>query len=726
MISVFLDESGNFEYKGYKLKFIGGLIYTGEDLKEERNRLENFFKKTCEKLNIVYPRGMHTTESNEIINKYLRDNLLNYIFNNGKYHFTYMIWGSSRKNYINNNSNIVEDEVASNLYDNMIANLVQNILFYNPYLSDKKYYLNIATRVAFVLKSDKLKIEEYNRLGYIYTFDSHGNYIYFLNDNKSIKAAISSNIIANRINKDIDTIELKVEKCNYKNSKRDEKLPTTPFLYAADIACNIIKQKIVELSDPNNSFDGLKEKIKNLKRRDLYIHETVKELESSSGNKAFAWAYDDIEGLWQDLNLAIYREDFLLALDYLYDIKTDKSAFSKFYYEFWQNKILHDIYSIFNKDELNLYITKIETYCLNKDRAKYEKGLFIAEHIKNLISSSNIKNKNYYTFKLNDILLRGFNHRGDTLNGHECAEICKNNRDYVSTDEYISFLIRSLQVYVNEFNYGKCIETSNEIELYLDILKSSEEEIARCLNKKATGNIQRGKVLSSIGQFYGFKKNKEKALDYFKRALSEFKGSDINTRTTISYILHLAIDNNDYQLYKEYSKHFWKSSTLEDIFQEIVDNRDRFGLYVYLKAINTFYMDNLSCKLWEKILRFDYKNNGFEQVHPWELIYKYMAIISLKKGYIRESENNILRIDKIENIAETIKLININSKIQYYKLYSDLNNINVEDKINKQLKNMAEILDKYPNIKDVFRPIIIDSNTVNVDKLYSIFTFMYR
>ena len=258
MISVFLDESGNFEYKGYKLKFIGGLIYTGEDLKEERNRLENFFKKICEKLNIEYPSGIHTTESNENINKYLRDSFIDYINKNGKYYFTYMICGSNRKSYINNNSNIVEEEVASNLYDNMIANLVQNILFYNPYLRDKKYYLNIATRVAFVPSSDKLRIKEYDNLGYIYKFDSKGNYIYFLNDNKSIKAAISSNIIANRISKDIDTIKLKVEKCNYTSNKKDKELSTTPFLYAADIVCNIIKHKIAYLSDPNNRFYSLK------------------------------------------------------------------------------------------------------------------------------------------------------------------------------------------------------------------------------------------------------------------------------------------------------------------------------------------------------------------------------------------------------------------------------------------------------------------------------------
>ena len=50
--------------KNNKMKFIGGLIYTGEDLEEERIRLEEFFKKLCIKLSISYPndRNMQRKE----------------------------------------------------------------------------------------------------------------------------------------------------------------------------------------------------------------------------------------------------------------------------------------------------------------------------------------------------------------------------------------------------------------------------------------------------------------------------------------------------------------------------------------------------------------------------------------------------------------------------------------------------------------------------------------
>jgi len=523
-----------------------------------------------------------------------------------------------------------------------------------------------------------------------------------------------------------------VGKANYYKSDRDRRMPTTPLLYAADIACDIIKHTIAEVSDPNNNYINLKGKLTNINKRDLYIYETVRELESISGNKAFAWAYDDIEGLWADLNLAVYRRDLLTALDCLYEIKVNSSNFSKFYYDFWCREIMNNLNSIFSPDELNLYISKIETYCLQKDKSKYEKGLFIAEEIERILMPLNIRNKGYYIFKLKDILLRGFNHRGDTLNGHRCIEICRENRDYADTQEYVNFLNRSLQTYANEFNYDKCIETAKDIECYLDILKETEKEISECLGKKLKGNIQRGKLLSSLGQFYSFKKDMEKALSYFTRALDEFEGSDIDIETTTSYILHLAIDYKDYDLYCKYASKYWKYFgvenvyDLEGIFEKIIEKRNRFSLYLYLKGIDAFYVKSMKNKLWNRILEYDYTGNGFEMVHPWELIYKYMAIISLKLNLANIAENRISRIDDVADLGETIRLININSRIEYYILDSQINNRFHKDKIDKLLENMIDILNKYPNIKDVFKPIISKEGKVSIDGIKEIFTYMYR
>lgn len=733
MLSIFLDESGDFEDSAYNVKFIGGLIYTGDDLEEESKRLEDYLKTRCSKLNINYPQGIHTTEQNNApesvkIKEIIKDSLVSYIRSNGKYNFVYLIKGKNTKSYINNTSNIVEERNASNLYDNMIANLIQNFLFYNPYLKDEKYKLNIATRIAAVPKENKSKIEEYESLGYEGRLSKANNkYIFHLNSNTGIKSAISSKIIENRMDKDIQTIDLQVETINYKKYSHQKRKPTTPFLYAADIACDIIKTTIANVSDSKNKYRNTGNKLKNIRQSDFYITETISELEKISGNNAFAWAYDDIEGLWGDLNLAIYRKDLLSALEYLYEIKTSNSPFAEFYYNFWCKDLIEDMKTIFNEDELELYLSKIEAYSLNKDKAKYEKGLFIAKYINKFLSSLNIRHKDKYIFKLNDILLRGYNHRGDTINGYKCIEICRQRKDQIDTLEYIEFMTRELQVYVNEFNYDKCIEKAEEIQLYLSIYKDMEEKIANELDKKPVGNIRIGKILSSLGQFYSFKNEKALALENFEQALIEFEGSDIDIETTKSYIMHLAIAQKDYELFIKYANELWKDKELELIFEDIVESKSRFKLFVYLKAINAFYLTDLGSQLWNKILTTDYNKAGFEIVHPWELIYKYMAIISLKKGFEREGQNRIEKIDEVFEKAETIKLINMYSRIEYFTLESQLDekkNKDNDKKIQIQKKDMINLLDKYPKIREVFEPAISD-NEINLETIKDIFSYMY-
>jgi len=265
-------------------------------------------------------------------------------------------------------------------------------------------------------------------------------------------------------------------------------------------------------------------------------------------------------------------------------------------------------------------------------------------------------------------------------------------------------------------------------------LKENEKEIAACLNKKITGNTQRGKIYSSLGQFYGFEGEKDEALKYFSKALDEFKYSriDKNRETTLSYLLHLAVEQRDFELFEKYMKELWNSSDLEEIFKKITDNKSnkrRYQLYLYLKALDTFYIESVSEKLLNNIVDFDYKGSDFEQVHPWELIYKYLAIICLKKQSRNKAQNMINKIDeidKIKGIGGTIKLININSKIEYLQLDSKLNKSQNQGEIDKLLSKMERVLTKYTNINKVFGSVRSENGKLQLDKLNTVFTYMYR
>lgn len=526
----------------------------------------------CKKLNINYPKDIHSTDlkygKDLRIKENLKNELIKYMADNGNYHFIYIIKGNHKRGLYTKLSNIIDDDNASNLYDNMLANLVQNTLFYNPYLEEKDYSLKIASRIAYIDKNDKKRIREYEeKLGYHYSLSKkEKGYIFYLNNNVNIKSIIPSKMIENRIKKNINIHELNVKTINYEKSERQKSEPNTPFLYVADLACDIIKTTIVEVSDKNNHYLNTKEKILNMKRQDFYIEESQKKLSSLCKNKIFIWAYDDIEELWNELNLSVYKKDFLSSINNLYSIQNSDSPFRNYYNKFWCPALDENINSLFDEKELDLYLGKLETYIFVKDKAEYERGLFIGKVIYKLLRKSKFKNKEKYLFRLNVVLLRGYNHRGDTLKGHRCLEECEKRKDSVSALEYIEFVNRKLEVYVNEFNFEKCIEKGEYIKESLDIYKDFEGELGELLDKKPGANILRGKVLSSLGQFYSFNKEKDKAIEYFKEALEELKESKRDVNTTLSYILHLAVDTKDFELYGRYSRELWGEHELEAIF----------------------------------------------------------------------------------------------------------------------------------------------------------------
>ena len=743
MITLCIDESGNFEDKGSDIKFIGGLIYNGEDVKEEEKRLDALFKRACIELNIKYPQQIHTTVLKDCdlaqkrIKEKLRDELIDYINKSGKYNFVFLIKGENGRTYNCGMSNLTDENFASNLYDNMVANLAQNVLFYNPYLPEERFYLIIASRISYVNKNDVLRIMQYKELGYSSKEDKDGNLIFFLNNSPSVKAAISSKIIENNINKNIDIKKIEVKKIDYENK-------TDAFLYAADIACNIIKTQILkELkrnsgrnSSRNRNFNTI---YSNGQNSDFSIAECCNSLNRLSGTKVFAWAYDDIENLWKELNLSIYKGDFLLAIDNLYEIYNCNSPFQDFYKTYWCSGLENNIKSIFREEEMGLYLSKIESLCFAKEKSYYEKGLFLASIIKKFLNESNFKRKEEHIFKLNDLLLRGYNHRGDTKEAYLAAEECRKRKDRVGIMEYLSFLNRELEIYVNEFDYDECIKKAEDLQTCINFYKEMEQNICYILDKEAVGNILRGKILSSLGQFCSFKGDKQKAVKCFEDALEEMAASDRDRKVTLSYLLHLAVDTKDIELYEKYSKNYWNYDRPAEIFDYIISkSRDRFEMFLFLKAIDAFYIDNLSNEFLRKIIYTDYKALGFNFGHPWELIHKYMAILALKKGMIDESKKIIPKIEEVEGKAETIELINCYSYIQYYTLLKSTlqqgNNLKtynakmeeIESQIEKASSKLAGILNEYPRIKKNFENCLQDGGKIDLEKLQEIFTYMYR
>ncbi|MFX0548662.1 hypothetical protein ACOAKC_04935 [Hathewaya histolytica] len=716
MTTICLDESGDFENERYLRKFVGGIIYTGEDCTEEEKRVEEFLKQKCLENNLEYPKGIHSTEMKDKTVKYkIEKDLVRYIKENKKYHFICLLKGKQKRSNYKNLSNIVNDSNASNLYEHMVCNLIFNSVFYNRgFYDDEKINLQVATRSIPIDKSKKNEIKKYMELGYSYRVsDDNKKYIFYLTDIRTYKSAIGVKMMENKINKNID-FTMNVTSINYK--KQDA--TTTSFLYVADFVCDIIKDYL--------------DKDKN----DFNIRNVSKEITNILGKDFLCWVYDDIDSVLNDLVKNINKKDLIACLNESYNLKESKSYFQDYYWNYWYKHFKEDIKDTFNVNRIDIYISEIK-YMFSKEVHDYKRGLYIAlelwsifEKYHKSIQKESKKISEKYFYRLSDLILRGYNHIGDTENAEIYFKICDKYKETVNIEEYISTINRIVQIDVNEFKFNTAIERLEPSLLGLEVWKKTKKEVSELmgLNEQRTACLElRGKVLSSIGQFNAFKREKENAEEYFEKALGEFIHDEKNRTVTLSYYMHLAIDNNDFNLYKKYEQSYFGTDDINEQFKSITilsnkEKPDNFKLFVYIKALNVFYGKNLEDKLLDKIRSTDYIKLGFSVAsNPWQLIYKHISLILYKKGKMNEGDTMIEKaVSSIKNSGITIDLINLCSKLQASKFNKDLN---------KQKKILKEFKMKISNnnyINNYFKECFSEEKDEEiVEKIINKFTYTY-
>ena len=97
----------------------------------------------------------------------------------------------------------------------------------------------------------------------------------------------------------------------------------------------------------------------------------------------------------------------------------------------------------------------------------------------------------------------------------------------------------------------------------------------------------------------------------------------------------------------------------------------KFCMYVFVRALWVFKRDDISYRCKNFILHLDdelrvHDKDNQCNGHPWEIIFKYLALLALKLGELNQAKNYIERskLDK-EKKGRTIELIIHNGLIEY-------------------------------------------------------------
>lgn len=713
MITIALDESGTFETfveKGQSdILFIAGIVYDdknenkGRERYYEQCRLDAYFRKVAKTTGCQYPVDLHLKDDKsnkknvDIMEEEIRDTLSEFIkegtykgesvFDNdrkGFYRIATMLYNGEGKSIFKQDetSDLLNDSHLSNLYMNMAHSLVSRLAFHNVFsLNPDKVRFDLATRTISIDKNNednKDIIEKFINFGYKeYTPKNektksskkkdYNKYVRYQVANESdYRAMITQKLVElNRTNFKVDSLSVRsiYYGADVVGSER------YAFLYLADMICSLLnpKEKSISVTKLQKSF-----------------YECANFFNSYCQNLIFV--YDDIDDVYEHAVKSYEEKDYYKTLKILFSARESTSKFKEYYLSQWFSKIEMLILKDGKKELSNDDIVNIENAILqfsrysNSNLLKQDELVYIYEHLEPLVEKLDERNK--YKYKFYDAGITAYNHIGDSVKAEVCFEKCKTYSKYCYFEDYLATLNRRVVMLNDQYRYDDALALSEKILSYHEYLSAFRTEQFK---SEAITAISKGKALSQQGQVYSYMRNPE-AERIFEEAKKQFDENSKDYHITISYLLHHYIDMRNLEGYESYaSKYFGNKQDVMGQFEYLKSMTEdeqknqsfKFALYVYIKALYTFYADTMKKEhkremlTWagnvKKSAKSDHVNG-----HPWELIYKYFALLAVKWNKTDKAEQFV---EKMQTIVEkkdaAIENIITGALIEYYTAIGD-------------------------------------------------------
>ncbi len=753
MITISLDEQGDFEgiKRGYAPVFIGGILYDDKgsdaDYQNERKRIEGYLKAVCKSVDARYSEDLHfRTDSQgrnngacvarvkEKLKQTLAEFLQKGTFESteicvvseklakrkGKYYIFCMLKSDEGKKTLLGEgvSELIKDNFASNLYVHMAEDVISGILFRNPIIEDiKEIRMDIATR-RVVLETDEEtarneKLEEYLKLGY--QLDKEHS-----SAEKKVLQITNPDVYRTALEREMMNSEksaIRLDRIGVKSIYYAQPERRMVFLYLADIICSILGYR----PQGNSAGEWLS-----------YFKETADELTGHSDNLLFA--YDTADTFFRKAWERLEEKDYYKALSIAYEGMHAKTPMAEYYSKIWYPKLLDRLAKEKNLSAYTMALRKLQESILNNN-LNQDKVMFIFHTLEriepNILFES--REDKAVLYELYDTGVAVYCHIGDSRNALNYFQKCEEYAGYIGIERYLGTRNQMTVLLNDSFQSEKALEMALENSSYHDLISSMKQQIFQ--KEDGQAYLEHGKSLSQLGQAYAFVGD-SRAETSFLDALEIFEKGSPNYLITLSYLLHYYIQVGDKDKYLQRSREYFGENTsldkqLKYIVREGMELQNarftlKYALYVYVKGLYHFRMDDISDSLVDKLssIQDTMKKQGIKSLkqlngHPWELICKYLALIMLEKGRREKADQYMNMIEMLlENKGATLEAIILFSKVEYAQ-----KNKSVEecDRITQELWSF---------MKDRFGIFEMPYEEVGEARSYSLlaerFQYMYR
>lgn len=684
MITIALDEQGDFENLEGKLNrepvFIGGIVYDDvddeTDLVNEQVRLERYLKRMCLEAGGRYPNDLHVashggTSNRETVKQVktrfgltIKEFMEHGTWNGrellqearkGKYYIFISMRGRNGKKALLSSrvSEVVREDFASNLYVHMAEEVVMRLLFHNPILQNiRKFKLELATR-RVILKDGaerynrEAKRREYEKLGFHEVVrengsDSQATTEYQLTNPTNYRTAIEREMLQ------CENHAVMTERIGVKSIYYDHAKTNMVFLYLADAVCSHLSYNR-EGTQPHEWIES--------------FFEVSKQINPRSSN--MIWAYDEADEYFSKGLRAAEEKDFYLALGHIFDGIRCTSTMRDFYTKYWYPLVIDFARAKADPQSFSMAIRKLNDSIMSNE-LNQEKLIYIYEVLEKTGEEMGFvdKKQEAILYHLYDAGVSAYTHMGRSEKAKQRFEKTKQYAEYVSMEAFLRTRNKMVVFLCDTQAFDEALKISDENVVYHEMLSEMKKQI---FQSESHESLNHAKALSQRAQVYAFMENDNAEID-FTAALGILDRDTPDYLITESYLMHYYIASGNKKGYEECARHYYgERNSLKGQFDYIArkgagENARfalKYALYVYIKALYTFYSEDISpnggllnkLKGIEKALT-DLNKNAENQIngHPWELIYKYVALIMIQHQQMDEARRYM---EKIEQFAQT-------------------------------------------------------------------------
>lgn len=678
MITISLDEQGVFENNtdaAGNIVMVAGIVYDDknhpEDTEAEKSRVRKYFEQVCKGKGAAYPQALHIGHGQDRAVRFVKQEYaktLGAFLKEGTYQGRRILSGDGKRRlgeyYVyaivksrqgkqalvqSGISNLINENQASNLYMHMVEDVISRLLFYNnEFIAKEEVSLDLATRVYMGQPGEDLS--EHTDIGYR-TRDLRNKEMVFLTNADVFRTALERDMLLEEEN-DIMVKSLTARSIDYDDAGAGHE-----FLYLADAVCTCLGF--------GNEY-GI---------RKNYLDKTWERMEELAGDKRLLFCYDAVDTEYTKAWRLALEGNIYKALSVAFDAFNRAGEAAAFYKQVWEQPLCEKLKKSADASAIATAVRKFAQSARNNNITQ-QKLVYIFEKLKSLaetIAFSNVQDK-AVLYELYDAGVAAYNHVGNPQKARECAEKCREHAGLVGIEKEIRNRNKQVVGLCDSFRYPEALKIAETSYKYYEISYEAQKNLFG--EDVIYNSLEYGIACSQLAQVYSFMQDARAEL-LFQKALSLMEKATADYYITESYLLHYYLQTGEREKYETYAKeYFGGHEDLEEQLEYIISAGSaeknpilslKFAMYVYLKGIAIFYCDEISEELALKLADINgtiqaVDAAGLAQLngHPWEISYKYLAMIMYKKNNARAAESYVTKMNACLKVkGSTLEIIQL-------------------------------------------------------------------